>query len=154
MKKSIVTRNVDQISVGNLITQLFIWNFNKISVFQTVTAGYTKSYHFEKLVKAVNNTAATETWRLSTCQNCQMVCRPYYWDKQHANISLLILMTDWLMTMHCSRKRCLISWVFLTVPHLFYQHETIFVGYFWKLTNTFKRYFGDVSEMSQNTHLF
>ena len=43
--------------------------------------------------------------------------------------------------------------VFLTFTHLFYQHETIFVGYFWIVTNTFKIYFWDVSRTSQN-HLF
>ena len=104
MKKSIVTRNVDQISIGNLITQLFIWNFDKTSVFQTVTASYTKSDNSKKSLKAINNTPATEIWQLLTFQNCQMMCRPYYRDKQHANISLLILMTDWLMVMHCSQK--------------------------------------------------
>ena len=85
-KRSVV---MDQmISIGNLITQLFLWNFDKISVLQAVTVGYTKSYHSEKLA----------------CQNCQMICRPYYWDKQYGNISPLILMIDWLMVMHCSQE--------------------------------------------------
>ena len=57
-KRSVV---MDQmISIGNLITQCFLWNFDKISVFQAVTVGYTKSYHSEKLLKAVDNTPATK----------------------------------------------------------------------------------------------
>ena len=56
-KRSVV---MDQmISIGNLITR-FLWNFDKISVFQAVTVGYTKSYHSEKLLKAVDNTPATK----------------------------------------------------------------------------------------------
>ena len=47
------------ISIGNLITR-FLWNFDKISVFQAVTVRYTKSYHSEKLLKAVDNTPATK----------------------------------------------------------------------------------------------
>ena len=53
---------------------------------------------YEKSLKAVNNTPATEIWRLLICQNCQMICR------QHPNISPLILMTDLLVAMHCSQK--------------------------------------------------
>ena len=60
LKKSNATRNVDQISTGNLIAQRFILNFDKISVFQEVTADYTKSQTLEKSLKAVNNTSATE----------------------------------------------------------------------------------------------
>ena len=106
LKQSIVTENMDLISVENLIAELFMWNFDKIFVFQAVTAGYTKFYHSEKLRNAVNNTPATEICRLLTCQNCncQMLCRPYHWCKQHANISPLILITDWLMAIHCSQK--------------------------------------------------
>ena len=52
------------------------------------------------------------------------------------------------------RKRRFIFWVFLTSTHLFYQHETILVGYFWIVTNTFNIYFWEVSETSQNKHLF
>ena len=36
-----------------------IKNFDKISVFQAVTSGYTKSYQSEKLLKTVNNTTYT-----------------------------------------------------------------------------------------------
>ena len=100
LDESIVARNVDQISIRNLITQLFIWNFDKISVFPVVTAGYTKSYYSKNSLKAVINTPATEIWRFLTCQNCQMICGLYYWDKKHAMISPLIVMTDWLMAMH------------------------------------------------------
>ena len=148
---------MDQISIGNLFTQLFIWNFDmisRISVFQEVTKGCTKSYHSEKSLKTVYNTAATENWRLLTCQNCHMICRLYYGDKQHENISPLTLITDWLVAMHCSQKT---TFHFLSVfngSHLFYQHKTVFAGYFWKFTNSFKRCFWDVSEASQNKHLF
>ena len=127
-----------------------IWNFHKLSVFQSMTAGYTKSHHLEKSLKAINNILATEIWRLLTCQNCQMICKPYYWDKQHASTSLLILMTDWLMAIHCSR----FIWVFLMEPHQFYQHETIFLGYFWIVTNNFKIYFWNVSETLLIRHHF
>ena len=100
LNESIVARNVDQILIRNLITQLFIWNFDKISIFLAVTAGYTKSYYSKNSLKAVINTPATEIWRFLTCQNCQMICGLYYWDKKHAMISPLIVMTDWLMAMH------------------------------------------------------
>ena len=72
--------------------------------FCILTAGYTKSYHSEKSLKAVNYTPATEIWQLLTCRNCQMICKPYHWDKQHANISPLILMTDWWKVTHSSQK--------------------------------------------------
>ena len=51
-----MTINMDQISIRSLIRHIFIWNFDNISVFQTVTVGYTKSYHSEKPLKAINNT--------------------------------------------------------------------------------------------------
>ena len=38
----------------------FLSETYKISVFQAVAVGYTKSYHSEKLLKAVNNTHVTE----------------------------------------------------------------------------------------------
>ena len=55
LKKSIIIRNVDQISIANLITQLFTF---KISVFQVVmTTRYIKSYPSKKKsLKVVNNT--------------------------------------------------------------------------------------------------
>ena len=68
----------------NLITKLFIWNFDKISVFwQRIT----DTYHLEISLKAVNHTPTPEIRWLLTCQNCQMICKPYCWDKQHANMS-------------------------------------------------------------------
>ena len=72
--------------------------------FCILTAGYIKSYYSEKSLKTVNNTPTAEISRLLILQNCQMICKPYYWDKKHANISPLALMTDWLMAMHCSQK--------------------------------------------------
>ena len=52
MKKSIVIRSVDQISIANLIIQLFILNLFKIPVFQAVTMGYIKSHQSEKITKS------------------------------------------------------------------------------------------------------
>ena len=64
---------------------------------------------------------------------------------------------DWYL--YTAPRKRFISWVFLTVPHLFYQtlrksHETIFVGHFSKIPNTCERCFRDVSEMSQHRHVF
>ena len=50
-KKSIVVRSVDQISITNLITQHFIFNLAKISVFQAETTAYKKSYQSKKITK-------------------------------------------------------------------------------------------------------
>ena len=55
--------------------------------FCILTAGFTKSCHSKRSLKAVNNTPAPQIWRFVTCQNCQMICKPYCWDKQHANMS-------------------------------------------------------------------
>ena len=61
---------------------------------------------------------------------------------------------DLLMALHCSQKTTFHFLSVLTSTHLFYQRETIFVGYFWLVTNALKIYFSDVSETSQNKHLF
>ena len=65
------------------------------------------------------------------------------------------------MAMHCS---CIVH--FLSVFNrptstlsdiskiLWMSHKTIFVGYIWTVANTFKRYFWDASEKSQNRYLF
>ena len=42
-------RNVDPIFITNIITQLFILNFAKISVLQAVTTGYIKPYQLKGL---------------------------------------------------------------------------------------------------------
>ena len=84
MKKKRCYKNHGQILTRNLITQLFVWALTRILI---LTAGYTKSYYLKKSLKAVNNTPAPEIWRLLTCQNCQMICKPYCWDKQHTNMS-------------------------------------------------------------------
>ena len=60
-----------------------------------------------------------------------MICSSYYCNKQHVNISPLIRMTGWLMAIYCSQKT---TFDFLSVFNdttSIYQHETIFVGYFW-----------------------
>ena len=121
---SIVTRNVDQVSIGYLITPLYILNFDKIFAFQAVTAGYTKSYHSEKALKVVNNTPAAEI-----SQNCQMICNPYYWDKQHANISPLI--NDYALL-----PENVSFFEFLTAPH--------FVRYFNNSTDITRKHFREI----------
>ena len=72
-----------------------------------ISVSYSRLYKvlsFEKISKSSIQYTCYWDWRLLTCQNGQMICRPYYWDKQHANIRPLILMTDWLMAMRCSQK--------------------------------------------------
>ena len=110
--------------------------------FCILTAGYTKSCHFKKSLKAVKN----------TCQNCQMICKPYCWDKQHTNMSSHDRLVNGYALL--PENDVWFFWVFLTLTHQFYQHETIFVWYFWIVTNTFKIYFWDISETSENKHLF
>ena len=51
-EKSIIIRNVDQLSIVNLITQHFILNFAKTSVFQTETTVYIKLYRSKKTTKS------------------------------------------------------------------------------------------------------
>ena len=81
MNKSIVSRNLDQILIGNLITQLFIGNFDNISVFWE---GFIQSLIIrKKSLKATNDKTAPEICRSLICQNCQMICKPYCWDKHH-----------------------------------------------------------------------
>ena len=75
--KSIFIRNVDQISIANLITQFFTLNFATISVFVYKVLSVEK-----KLLKVVNNALTTGLWWSLTCQN------------SHADISQLIPMTD------------------------------------------------------------
>ena len=116
--------------------------------FCILTVGYTKSYHSEKSLKAVNNTPATEIWRLLTCQKCLMICKPYYWDKQHANISPLVLMTDWLMAMHCSQK---MTFHFLSV---FSVHTSIWDMFKKNMKNIFFEMYLRRLKESQKRHLF
>ena len=122
-------------------TQPFVCKFDKMSVFWTVAVGYAKSYQSAKSLKVVNNWL----WRSLISQNFQMICRSYFLDKQHANISPLILKT-WLIAMHCSQKKFHFLSAFnfprfiLSDISIFLAHETIFVGYFWKVTDTCKRY--------------
>ena len=82
LKKNIIIRSVDEISIAKLITQLFTF---KISVFQVLmTTRYIKSYQSKKKsLKVVNNTIDDiGLWWLLTFQN------------SYAEISQLILMTD------------------------------------------------------------
>ena len=113
--------------------------------FCILTAGYTKSYHSEKSLKTVNNTPTAEISRLLILQNCQMICKPYYWDKQHANISPLVLMTDWLMAMHCSQKT---TFHFLKV---FNVHTSILPArnHFCGICFNSHKYFQDIFETDQ-----
>ena len=70
------------ISIANLITQHFILNFAKISVFQTEILVYVKSYRSKKPLRVVYSTLTTGLWRSLTYQNA------------HEDISPLILMTN------------------------------------------------------------
>ena len=47
-------RYLSEILLRNFLSETY-----KISVYQAVAAGYAKSYHSEKLLKAVNNTHVT-----------------------------------------------------------------------------------------------
>ena len=93
-------RNVEQISIANLITQLFILNLAKISVFQTMTTGYIKFYQSKKSLKVLNNALTIGLWWLLTCQN------------SHTDIVSLILIT-WLLARQCSQR----SFHFLSISH-------------------------------------
>ena len=120
--------------------------------FCILTAGFTKSCHSKRSLKAVNNTPAPQIWRFVTCQNCQMICKPYCWDKQHANMSP----HDRLNNDYALLPENSISflWVFLTPTHRFYQHETIFVWYCWIVTNTFKEYIFQTYQRRQRINFF
>ena len=66
----------------------------------------------------------------------------------------------WLISMHCSQK----TFQFLSVSNSltsilsdiviarWKSHETLFAGYFWKITNTCKRCFWDISGTSPKRH--
>ena len=140
-------RNVDQISITNLITQHFILNFAKISVFQAETSVYVKSYQSEKLLKVViNNTLTIRLQRSLTCQNSYSDTSWYSWR-------------TWLIAKHCFQK----NFPFLSasththfIKHFSYPTEITrnhFGGCFWKITKTFEWCFWDVSEMTQNSRL-
>ena len=92
----------------------------------------------KKSPKVVNNTPANGLWQSLTCQN------------SHADITPLILTTD-LINIYA-----LLAFHFLSVSHgptsilsdilitLRKSHVTIFLGHFWKITNTCERCFWDV----------
>ena len=72
-----------------------------------VTAGYIYSFMSrKKSLEVVNNTLTTGFWRSLTGQN------------SHVDISPLGRL-DWFLCTAPTKR--FISWVFLTVPHLFYQ---------------------------------
>ena len=87
---------MDPVSMANLITQLFILDFAKISVFYLDSkSGLCKVLLVEKkLLKVVNNAPTIWLWRSLTCQN------------SHPDISTLIsvdistLIQTWLKAMH------------------------------------------------------
>ena len=119
--KNIVIRTADQISIWKLITKLFIWNIAKICVFQAVKAVYANSYQSKKSLKLLNNTPTIGFRQSLTCKNCQMVCRPYLWDKYQANASPLTLMTDLSNSYAMLQEKVLFVLTVLTVSHLFYK---------------------------------
>ena len=102
-------RNVDQISITNLITQHFILNFAKISVFQAETSVYVKSYQSEKLLKVViSNTLTIGLQRSLTWQNSYSDISWYSWR-------------TWLIAKHCFQKN---------FPFLSASTHTHFIQYF------------------------
>ena len=99
-----------------------------------------------------------------------MICKPYYWDKQHVNISPLVLMTDWLMAMHCSQKT---AFHFLNVVNvhtpilsarnyfcgIFFDSHKCFQDIFLRRIRELKktsllRCFGEVFEMSLSMEIW
>ena len=143
---------MDKTSIANLITQLFIWNFAKISIFQAVTTGYIKVYQSKKITKS--NKQYTHYWSLIddrwlTKTLTQISAHKYSWQ-------------TWLISTQCSQKTShvlsvsngltsVLSDVLITMRK---SHETIVVGYFLKIPNTCERCFWEFSEMSRNRNLF
>ena len=147
-----------QIPIKNLITQLFIWNFEQISVFQAATTSFKKFYQWKKLLKVVNNTLTIGLWH-------RWLAKIVKWYVGHATeTNTMQILADWyswqtwIIATHCSQKQ--FSWKFLlslfngpksllsdismTLQKL---HETIFVGYLWKSEILARNIF-------QNRHLF
>ena len=132
----------EQISIANLITQLFILNLAKITVFQAITIGYIKFYQSKKSLKVWTNALAIVLWWLLTCQN------------SHADIVPLILIT-WLLARQCSQK----TFHFLSISP---GPTSISSGILVTLRKSHncgvfiscERCFWDVSHTSRNRHLF
>ena len=80
---------------------------------------------WKKSLKVVNNTPATGISRSLTWQNSQMICRLYYWDKQYASISPLILMAA-LINCYALLPENVIFFSFLMAPHLSQARSWIF----------------------------
>ena len=136
-KKSIVIRNVDQISITNLIPHFLLCQDFCISA-QVRSLWERFIYSFisrKKSLKVVNNIPTIGLWRSLICQNSDA---DIYSRKA------------WLISMHCSQKTfyflnvstSILSNIVITLRK---SHEIIFVGYFWKIRNTWERYFWDVS---------
>ena len=93
MKKSIVTRNVDQILIRNLIMELFIWNLDKISVFWELI---------------IDNTPAPEIIHLLLRFDDRWHAKTAKWFASNAaeinNMQTWAHMTDELKAMHCCKK--------------------------------------------------
>ena len=109
-----VLRNFIKFTGKHLCQSLF---FNKVAGLRWATLLKNKLWHRcfpVNFAKFLRTPFLTEhLWLLLlTQQYCQMICKPYYLDKQHANISPLILMTNSLLAMHCSQKT---TFHFLTV---------------------------------------
>ena len=77
-------------------------NFDKISVFWQRLL---KVLSFGKIIKSSKYYAWY--WNLTIVDMPKVLndfCKPCYWNKEHASINPLMLMTDWLMAMECSQK--------------------------------------------------
>ena len=127
-KKIIVIRNVDQISIANLIMQLLIY----------------------LSLKVVNNTPTIGLWRLLTCQNSHEDISPLILMTDLIDIYALlpenVLFLDCFLWSHIYFIRYCNDPTEITRNH--------FCGLFLKITKTYERCFWDVSETSGNRHLF
>ena len=94
-RESIDVRNMDQISISNLIMQFYILNFTKTSsVFQTVIGQRViqSLISWEKSLKVVNNTFTIALWWRWIGKTLTQTSA--YW----------ISWQTWLIALHCSHK--------------------------------------------------
>ena len=93
-RESIDVRNMDQISISNLIIKFYILNFTKTSVFQTVIGQQViqSLISWEKSLKVVNNTFTIALWWRWLGKTLTQTSA--YW----------ISWQTWLIALHCSQK--------------------------------------------------
>ena len=131
---------MDQVSIANLITQRqdFCISGSENGLYKNLSSQ-------KKSLKVVYNTTTVGRWQSLTCQNSN-------------GYSPLIFYADLinsyaLLPENVSFLDCFFRSHIYFIRTLRKSHETTFVGYFWKVANTSKRYFWHVSEMSRTRHL-